>query len=253
MCLGSIAHLQHYFARTGLLDGKGGRSKVYKKRDVDGSGVPKLLLSHQPYPGYDPEIVESPTEESGMEEEWELSDEEMLPPTVSTYVKRERRMPPPPDVEVLRLDLQASLDEAEKEIMADKQAGLDNSQETAQNQNQNQQQTTDEQQQSSDLKVKKQRPTDNTTEGQTQESEAPEAFPDAPAMPWYEIHGVQTLNCITNAIACARSYYTSHDRPERLKLISPERKIRKDLLNVLEMLRCWATRDFEGGLRERER
>ena len=31
LSLGSIAHLQYYFARTGLLDGKGGR--LAKKKD----------------------------------------------------------------------------------------------------------------------------------------------------------------------------------------------------------------------------
>lgn len=238
MCLGSIAHLQHYFARTGLLDGKGGRSKAYKKKDPNALNMPRLFSSAS----QDSDIVESPVDESGFDDDWDLSDEEMLPPTVSTYSRRERRIPPPPDVEVLRLDLQASLDEAEREIVADTKVTPESH---------------PEQSTSSELKIPKHRAPANDMNGiqydHLDDSDVSEAFPEAPTMSMYEIHGIQCLNLITGAIACARTYYTSHDHPERLKMISPERKIRKDLLNVLDILRCWASRDFDGGLRDNER
>ncbi|KAI5285914.1 hypothetical protein KEM54_000202 [Ascosphaera aggregata] len=234
MCLGSIAHLQHYFARTGLLDGKGGRSKMYRKKDVNALDMPGII-SHGTI---EHNITDSPIDESGVEEDWELSDEEMLPPTVSTYSKRERRIPPPPDVEVLRLDLQTALDEVERELEAEKKSTSDLQSQPPQ----------------PALNVPKQRSKpDHRSDEHLDETGGSEAFPDAPGMSQYEIHGIQALNLITSAISCARTYYTSHDHPERLKLISPERKIRKNLLNVLDILRCWASRDFEGGLRNNER
>ena len=56
MCLGSIAHLQYYFARTGLLDGKGGQMA---KKNANGEyEIPKLSLS-------DADAVDSPIEEEG--------------------------------------------------------------------------------------------------------------------------------------------------------------------------------------------
>ncbi|KAI5306864.1 hypothetical protein KEM56_006725 [Ascosphaera pollenicola] len=236
MCLGSIAHLQHYFARTGLLDGKGGRSKAYKKKDP--FNMNRLFSSGS----HESDIVESPIDESGFEEDWDLSDEEMLPPTVSTYSRRERRIPPPPDVEVLRLDLQAALDEAEREISSEEKVVPE---------------PHPEQNNSSELKIPKHRSQAGDTIEQQDEhledSDGAEAFPEAPMRSNYEIHGVRCLHLITSAIACAKTYYTSHDRPERLKLISPERKIRKDLLNVLEILKLYVSRNFDGGLKDKER
>ncbi|KAI5295755.1 hypothetical protein KEM52_000346 [Ascosphaera acerosa] len=227
----------HYFARTGLLDGRNGRNKVNKKHDLSAIDL-SLANGHVEAP-----MVESPVDEVIFDEDWDFSDEEMLPPTVSTYSKHEKRIPPPPDVEVLRLDLQSALDEAEREINADRSCGQGASAPAADKH---------------DLKVSRVRPHSAIAENigpdaDTIDPDATEAFPDAPQIPMHEIHGIRTLNSITNAITCARSYYTSHDHPERLKMISPERRIRKDLLNVLDMLRCWASRDFDGGLRDGER
>ena len=101
LSLGSIAHLQYYFARTGLLDGKGGQlAKDLKKKptftDSPFSNPP------QTYAGSD---VGSPSEEtidSSVEDEeasldWDES--MMLPPTVSTYSHRVQYVSPPPDSE----------------------------------------------------------------------------------------------------------------------------------------------------------
>ena len=52
MSLGSIAHLQYYFARTGLLDGKGGHlARSSSKKSQSETPVPTLTLSQQPQLG----------------------------------------------------------------------------------------------------------------------------------------------------------------------------------------------------------
>ena len=106
MCLGSIAHLQYYFARTGLLDGKGGQmAKTKQNGEYD---IPRLSLSGN-------ETVESPIEEEG-QLLWEAAKEDgdvvMLPPTVSTYSHRDTYIPPPPDQKSLKKDLVESLEVA---------------------------------------------------------------------------------------------------------------------------------------------
>ena len=106
MCLGSIAHLQYYFARTGLLDGKGGQmAKTKQNGEYD---IPRLSLSGN-------ETVESPIEEEG-QLLWEAAKEDgdavMLPPTVSTYSHRDNYIPPPPDQKSLKQDLVESLEVA---------------------------------------------------------------------------------------------------------------------------------------------
>lgn len=107
MSLGSIAHLQYYFARTGLLEGKAGR--MAKKNQNGEYDIPKLSLSN------DKEIVESPIDEEA-QLMWEAAQEDgeevMLPPTVSTYSHRSDYIPPPPDHKTLKRELVETLENA---------------------------------------------------------------------------------------------------------------------------------------------
>ncbi|EME80750.1 uncharacterized protein MYCFIDRAFT_117614, partial [Pseudocercospora fijiensis CIRAD86] len=107
MSLGSIAHMQYYFARTGLLDGKGAQlargDKKKKKGLMDNSAY---AVSES---GMDHSVVESPIE---CDEVWDPSDPTMLPPTVSTYKVRPEYTEPLPDMPVLRRELKEALQDA---------------------------------------------------------------------------------------------------------------------------------------------
>lgn len=106
MSLGSIAHLQYYFARTGLLDGKGGQ--MAKKKENGEYDLPKLSLDKR-------EFSESPIDEEGhmlWEAMQEDGEEVMLPPTVSTYSHRANYVPPPPDHNQLKRELVEALENA---------------------------------------------------------------------------------------------------------------------------------------------
>ena len=106
MSLGSIAHLQYYFARTGLLDGKGGQ--LAKKKETGEYDIPRMSLGGS-------EVVDSPIEEEA-QLLWEAAQEDghdvMLPPTVSTYSHKPIYVPPPPDQKALRKDLVDALENA---------------------------------------------------------------------------------------------------------------------------------------------
>lgn len=105
MSLGSIAHLQYYFARTGLLDGKGAQlAKSKKNGDYE---IPQLRLSTD---GLDGELTASPIDED-LDADWDV-EPQMLPPTVSTYHQRAPYVPPPPDMKVLNKELVQSLENA---------------------------------------------------------------------------------------------------------------------------------------------
>lgn len=103
MSLGSIAHMQYYFARTGLLEGKGAQFARPKKspNQVD-TNVAIFTTSEEG-------LVESPKD---AEDEW--VEPVMLPPTVSTYAYKEPNVPPPPDLPVLRRQLKEALEDAQK-------------------------------------------------------------------------------------------------------------------------------------------
>ncbi|RMZ80923.1 hypothetical protein DV737_g2729, partial [Chaetothyriales sp. CBS 132003] len=105
LSLGSIAHLQYYFARTGLLNGKGGQ--MAKKKLTGEYDIPKLSLSGS----FDP--VDSAIDEEG-QLMWEAMQEDgesvMLPPTVSTYSHRPHYTAPPPDHKTLKKDLVDALE-----------------------------------------------------------------------------------------------------------------------------------------------
>ena len=106
MNLGSIAHLQYYFARTGLLDGKGGQMATKDQNGENDRSTPTL---------HGPAALDSPVEEEG-QLGWEAAQEEggdiMLPPTVSTYSDRTQRLQPLPDHGSLKKNLVDALESA---------------------------------------------------------------------------------------------------------------------------------------------
>ncbi|KAL1993496.1 hypothetical protein VTN49DRAFT_3445 [Thermomyces lanuginosus] len=225
MCLGSIAHLQYYFARTGLLDGKGGvlAPTQYKKGTKD---IPKLTINQEPE--YAQDLVESPADEFAADPGYEEEDEEvMLPPTVSTYSVKPHNVPPPPDMRKLRKDLVEALDKASLAVKTSES-------EPEPEGNAGQQQ---------------QPPPQPATESQDESSDQNKEKP----MSWHEVQGMRILDLVTLAIRAARIYYTSHEHPERLAAIKSERQIREELFSVLEVLKAWASRNFAGGLRNNER
>ncbi|KAF2402243.1 hypothetical protein EJ06DRAFT_490487 [Trichodelitschia bisporula] len=212
MSLGSIAHLQYYFARTGLLDGKGAQlaqeSEKSLKRKKSG------VAASMPLPSQSPSFLSADGAEScalsdggladspvdGEDADW---DEMMLPPTVSTYNQRPAYVAPPPDLTMLRRELTEGLEDA--------------------------------------LKVLK------------ETDKSPDANGGADGQGWYEIQGLHLLDITTLAIRAAKNYYTAHTQPARLYAIKPERQIRGDLYQVLEILKRMAARNFAGGIRQQEK
>lgn len=257
LSLGSIAHLQYYFARTGLLDGKGGQ--LAKKKDRHGtldfstfdtsfltpkgtgadtdssyaSNGASPVLSAQSGESSLGDLLESPTDED--DEDDYYSDEEdehpvMLPPTTSTYNYREKPLARPPDLAELKIDLRAALADAEKVLREARVQPTTKS--------------------SAALS-----PKNSQSAGGATIPLPPPPSPGSPAgslQGWYELQGMHILDIITLAIRAAKMYYTAHDRPVRLAAIKSERKIRSELLSVLEVLKRMATRGFMGGMKTDE-
>jgi hypothetical protein len=239
MSLGSIAHLQYYFARTGLLDGKGGRlaKKKYANGTLDLSSLDTGLLSPTmsdkdlSYSSMrsSPEvmalgvgedvIVESPIEE---EDDYYSGEDEdhsqMLPPTVSTYNYRPKHIPRPPTLEELKSDLTQALRSATKVLE----------------------------------EAKESRVVTPPSPRRRSESDT-DSIPESPNQGWYELQGMHILDIITLAIRAAKRYYTAHDQPTRLSAIKTERQIRTELLSVMDVLKRMATRNFVHGMRNEER
>lgn len=244
LSLGSIAHLQYYFARTGLLDGKGGR--LAKKKDnrgtldlsvldtsfltpkVAGSDVDSSYASMGSSPellaqGHGGMMVESPTQDSFeyFSEEEDDDHPHMLPPTVSTYNHREKLIEHPPTLEELKHELHKSLSEAYKV-----------------------------------LEEAKRNPTSPPASPARAQSSNAQSFSPSSSngnQGWYELQGVHILDIMTLAIRAAKMYYTAHDQPARLSSIKTERKIRAELLSVMDVLKRMATRNFASGMRTEER
>ncbi|KAL2856009.1 hypothetical protein BJY01DRAFT_187161 [Aspergillus pseudoustus] len=229
MSLGSIAHLQYYFARTGLLDGRGGNNREYKK-NKSADEVPQLLLT--PNARFADDLTLSPTEADPTQvgEEGFVDDGEvMLPPTVSTYSIKTHYIPPPPDLLQLRRDLLNAIWKAQKEIDSVSQDELS----------------------PESLPPRIDLPPDANTE--SEDDSQRQADLAAARKGWDEIQGMRILDVVTLAIRAAKIYYTTHEYPERLASIKSEREIRQELFSVLEVLKRWAGRNFEGGLQEDER
>lgn len=239
MSLGSIAHLQYYFARTGLLDGKGGQLARKKQNaatldlsaldtsspnlsivgtDVDSSyasmGSSPDLAAHQFEPG---NMTESPVEEGdeSFDDSFTESESGMLPPTVSTYHQKEKVVPKPPTRAALKSELESTLADAGRVLQ----------------------------------------------EAEERKSGTYQEPPDAPKYPnmpeentqgWYELQGMQILDVVTLAIRAAKLYYTAHELPDRLDSIKSEKQIRMDLLAVMDVLKQMALRGFKGGLKDDE-
>lgn len=225
MSLGSIAHMQYYFARTGLLDGKGAQLAKERERkksstnkenvepsgaSLDDWGLSSLSLndSASAYAvsesGHDQSVVESPTEFTENGEFWAHPLEPpMLPPTVSTYKQKPSYTEPLPDMPVLRRELKEALQDACKVL-----------EETQKH------------------------------DGSEQSSEESNGF--------YEIQGLHLLDIITLAIRAAKNYYTAHSNPQKLYAIKSEKAIRTDLYKVLDVLKRMASRSFRGGMRMTE-
>lgn len=242
MCLGSIAHLQYYFARTGLLDGKGGqlaRKKPNQRATLDLSLLestttgPSILSSDvdSSYAsmGSSPEhgihgmeanaTVDFPTEgddgEDYFEDSFAESDPGMLPPTVSTYHQKENPIPKPPTIDELKAELETSLRDTQKAL--------------------------------EEVQARK-------TGSFREDPEVPQLanMPEENTQGWYELQGMHILDVVTLAIRAAKMYYTAHEMPDRLDAIKSEKQIRTDLLAVMEVLKQMATRNFKGGLRDEE-
>ncbi|KAF7905609.1 uncharacterized protein EAF01_006130 [Botrytis porri] len=246
LSLGSIAHLQYYFARTGLLDGKGGRL-MKKRKDgretldlsvldtsflVPGSGSdadssyastassPELsaaqfggMMTDSPIHDYNEDVDEY---FSGEEDDNPLH---MLPPTASTYIHREKVVAPPPTLNQLRQALVDALNNATAALEDAKHART---------------------------------PPASPLPTSKVENANP-ATPDAKQKGWFEVQGMNMLDIMTLAIRAAKMYYTAHEHPERLLAIKSEREIRGELLSVLEVLKRMATRGFANGIRTEER
>ncbi|TGO44703.1 hypothetical protein BOTNAR_0761g00030 [Botryotinia narcissicola] len=222
LSLGSIAHLQYYFARTGLLDGKGGRL-MKKRKDgretldlsvldtsflVPGSGsdadssyastASSPELSAAQFGGM---MTDSPIHDYNEDVDEYFSDEEdenplqMLPPTANALN-----------------NATTALEDA-KHARTPPASPLPTS------------------------KVENANP----------------ATPDAKQKGWFEVQGMNMLDIMTLAIRAAKMYYTAHEHPERLLAIKSEKEIRGELLSDLEVLKRMATRGFANGIRTEER
>lgn len=266
MSLGSIAHIQHYFARTGLLNGKGAqlarkragaggtlstrssmpdlssRSSTLDLSSLDGgsfltppkmagSDVDSSYASIRGSPEFEAQhfsgevMVESPILE---ENEDYFSDDyddaaagegrHVLPPTVSTFQKKETPISRPPTIVELNGDLTSAL-QAASVALADARKG-------------------------NAAAVAKQSGERAAADGAGEEDEGTQG--------WFELQGMHILDVMTLAIRAAKLYYTAHEQPDRLDAIRPEKQLRADLLGVMDVLKRMASRSFAGGVQEDE-
>lgn len=160
-------------------------------------------------------FVESPLDETASMS-WEDNEPMMLPPTVSTYKNNPVYVPPPPDMTVLRRELRESLEEAMKHLR-ELEKGFGGAQ--------------------ADGTV--------TANGNTEQG-------SNRASGWYQVQGLNLLDVTTLAIRAAKNYYTAHEDPQRLYSIKSERTIRKELYQVLEVLKRSAIRNFANGVQPYE-
>ena len=226
MSLGSIAHLQYYFARTGLLDGKGAQLAKESSKRKSTSDVRVSISDPSDAGQIGAYYANSPVEEEGEEHDWE--DGMMLPPTVSTYSHRTQYIPPPPDSETLRRELKESLSHVTKALADIKAQQEEKKAEGAER-----------------LQAGLSTPLEES-------DEAGAAGQRSPARGWHEIQGMHILDVVTLAIRSAREYYTMHESPQRLSKVKSERQIREELLGTMDVLKRMATRNFAGGMKDEE-
>lgn len=226
MSLGSIAHMQHYFARTGLLDGRGAQLEKKQKRDRlsnghDSVGIVDLendylvedeqrfgntdMAPEGNVDGYDEQVFNSGR------------GSDMLPPTVSTYKYKPADLQPLPELSVLRRELYESLGDAQAV-----------------------------------MKESTEQHTSDSHSEKDVEKDLDQSTQDSENQGWYELQGLHILDIVTLAIRAAKHYYTCHSNPQRLYAIKSEREIRSELYQVLDNLKRAANRNFRGGIREAE-
>ncbi|KAI9686781.1 MAG: hypothetical protein M1822_002841 [Bathelium mastoideum] len=231
MSLGSITHVQHYFARTGLLDGKGAQLAKEKKRRAAADARVSIRSSSfasdlDPVePGFSENgsqltesLVDSPVDREDEIGNWEFTIPGMLAPTVSTYKEKPAYVPPPPDGVVLRRELREALEDARKVLKeTDRNEGT------------------------------------HTGSGNDSSTSAERGSARPESQGFHEIEGLHVLDIITLAIRAAKNYYTAHENPQRLCLIKSEKQIRSELYHILDVLKGMAARSFSGGMRQQER
>ncbi|TQS35403.1 hypothetical protein Golomagni_04176 [Golovinomyces magnicellulatus] len=240
LSLGSIAHLQYYFARTGLLDGKGGR-RARKKSNQDyldysaldssfisinnSSDADSTIASMESNPEYpnlkgenDSSIIDE--EESFYSSDNDENHPHMLPPTVSTYNHREKHIPRPPTLGELRDELIKTLSDASSAL-------------------------TELESEAVTLSSSPIRPSSADKGNREQTNQEDHG--------WHQVQGVHILDVMTLAIRAAKIYYTAHERPARLAAIKSEKHIRSELLSTMEVLRKMAARNFASGIKNEER
>lgn len=237
LSLGSIAHIQYYFARTGLLDGKGAqlarrrKDGSYNMADLESNPVSPALTDPDAYssrltiprsPNFGtPHLVESPVDESPLDpneyyQDLEEPDPNMLPPTVSTFNRVEKPVPRPPTIDELKRDLKDALDTAYKALGEVKSVN------------------------------------DGMARRNSEVAGIHGPQAKTKGIGWFEVQGLHILDVMTLAIRAAKVYYTAHDKPDRLDAIKSEKEVRGDLLSVMEVLKHAAGREFIGGIRNGE-
>ncbi|MCJ1413726.1 hypothetical protein MMC32_000050 [Xylographa parallela] len=227
MSLGSIAHLQYYFARTGILDGKGGQmAKDTRKGSTALAFATIDPTQHTRLPQFienENDFSITPSEDDDTFEDWDSS--LMLPPTVSTYSHRTHYIAPPPDAATLRKELEdelARVTHAVVEVRARKDRDP--------------------------LRREEYPPQE---QGLVEDRKGDEQDLDS-SQGWHQLEGMNMLDVVTLAIRAAKIFYTMHEQPQRLTIIKSERQVREELLNVLDVLKRMAIRNFAGGIKEEE-
>ncbi|KAF3907508.1 hypothetical protein AA313_de0201182 [Arthrobotrys entomopaga] len=219
MALGSIAHVQYFFAKTGLLDGKGGGFKK-KKSGEFGSGD-DLSVDHQLIDSTYSSLRSSPDlvlpadhySQSPIDDNDDIEDDPdaILPPTYSTYKpKNMSSLPPPPDRESLREDLKEALDDCRRVWVDASQLGFEKT--------------------PAGLGIK------------SDEDEGIGAEKDDGPIPGLKdmlLHSI--LRSTTIAIRAAKEYYYASDMT-LLKRITTEKKMREEFLTILDVLKRISTR-----------
>lgn len=274
MNLGSIAHLQYYFARTGLLDGKGGQLAKKKESELlaektcsitgnavaggrgDFSTSNSAFTSSRNSPDFGPmDMAQSPMGISpgitGQEEYFYSDDEDedsivMLPPTVSTYNDRPKPTPRLPTHQEYKDNLRKCLQDAARSLAEAKAAAPVCPDSPAARHLRSPSKFNEKALE--EIRKERLRSESNATL-LSGEGEMPEILQN---QGWYEVQGVHILDVVTLAIRAARQYYTAHPNPLRLNSIKSERRIRAELLSVMEVLRRMATRNFSKGMRREE-
>ncbi|KAG0643768.1 hypothetical protein HOY80DRAFT_1007279 [Tuber brumale] len=220
MALGSIAHLQYFFAKTGLLDGKGAGLQTKKssnslKVDTTAQGIPQdstyssLRSSPELFMPMEADFFsESPSEL----DDFAFDESIMLPPTTSTYNPQTKHIPPTPNPQVLRERLRGAL-------AVTKSAWL----------------------QSFAIPggpVRKEK-----VEGEKDLAPLPPGFS--------ELHGNELVELATSAIRAAKAYYYTTDTS--LLSTLDDRSLREGFLTTLDVLKRLAQRKFDGGVKPEER